>query len=108
MSEVQLDSAAVHGKLAKIAKTWNKVSGGGHYDGVRGEKPTVGAATTGTATALRSRFPDFRELFLIVHITILQVYQEKENAQASAPDALLVVMGKVREDPIRIQSVDFL
>ena len=37
-----------------------------------------------------------------------QVYQEKENASSPAPDALLVVMGKVREDPIRIQSVDFL
>ena len=26
MSEVIIDSAAVHSKLAKIAKTWNKVS----------------------------------------------------------------------------------
>jgi|TARA_B110001450_G_C17407332_1_gene394258 hypothetical protein len=28
--------------------------------------------------------------------------------EEGAPDALLVVMGKVREDPLRVSSVEFL
>jgi len=32
----------------------------------------------------------------------------KLKMDEGAPDALLVVMGKVREDPLRVSSVEFL
>lgn len=108
MSEVVIDSVAVHSKLAKISKTWNKVSTFCHARGRCGEACEVVAPLKHSSNHLLPSHPDRYDQILTNPLFLRQVYQEKENASSPAPDALLVVMGKVREDPIRIQSVDFL
>lgn len=106
MSEVVLDSAVVHDKLAKITATWSKVS---HLSIVIwGRLCSWRVAIEGAAAISNLVFRLILVRSVLIQIFLPQIYQEKENAQASAPDGLIVVMGKVREDPVRIQSVDFL
>lgn len=89
MSNVKLDGPTIYKKLQKIVNAWKKVG----YDFIYFDQ--YGDMEIYPPRHIPDSIPN--------HIQILQT-----PTQEKAPDALVVVMGKVLEEPLRVSSVDFL